>query len=111
MIRPLLSLSRKDLGIFDYFKVRGSYGEIGLNGAKHDDYAYLTTFNYNSNAYVIGGSMVNSITPGATPSINMTWYTRDKTDVGIDFSTLGNKLEGSFDWFYERTKGYLVAPK
>ena len=24
----------KDLGIFDYFKVRGSYGEIGLNGAK-----------------------------------------------------------------------------
>ena len=101
----------KDLGIFDYFKVRGSYGEIGLNGAKHDDYAYLTTFNYNSNAYVIGGSMVNSITPGATPSINMTWYTRDKTDVGIDFSTLGNKLEGSFDWFYERTKGYLVAPK
>lgn len=38
--------------------------------------------------------MVNSITPGATPSINMTWYTRDKTDVGIDFSTLGNKLEG-----------------
>ena len=29
----------------------------------------------------------------------------------LDFSTLGNKLEGSFDWFYERTKGYLVAPK
>ena len=57
----------KDLGIFDYFKVRGSYGEIGLNGAKHDDYAYLTTFNYNSNAYVIGGSMVNSITPGLLP--------------------------------------------
>lgn len=101
----------KELGIFDYFKVRGSYGEIGLNGATHDNYAYLTTFNYNSNAYVIGGNMVNSITPGATPSINMTWYTRDKTDVGIDFSTLGNKLEGSLDWFYERTKGYLVAPK
>lgn len=99
----------KELGIFDYFKLRGSYGEIGINGAKHDDYAYLPTYNYNSNAYVIGGKLVNSVTPGATPSINMTWYTRTKMDIGFDFATLNNKLEGSFDWFYERTKGFLSA--
>lgn len=100
----------KELGIFDYFKLRGSYGEIGINGAKHDDYAYMSTYNYNSNAYVIDGKLVNSITPGATPSINMTWYTRKKYDIGFDFATLNNKLEGSFDWFYETTKGYLSAP-
>ena len=100
----------KELGLFDYFKLRGSYGEIGINGADHDAYAYMSTYNYNSNAYVIDGKLVNSITPGATPSINMTWYTRKKYDVGFDFATLGNKLEGSFDWFYETTKGYLSAP-
>ena len=100
----------KELGIFDYFKVRGSYGEIGINGATHDNYAYMTTYNYNSNAYVIDGSLVNSITPGATPSINMTWYTRRKTDIGFDFSTLNNRLEGSFDYFYETTKGFLSSP-
>lgn len=100
----------KDLGIFNYLKVRGSYGEIGINGANHDQYAYMTTYNYNSNAYVIDGKLVNSITPGATPSINMTWYTRRKTDIGIDFSTLNERLEGSFDWFYENTKGFLVSP-
>lgn len=99
----------KELGIFDYLKFRGSYGEIGVNGATHDNYAYLSTYNYNSNAYVIGGKLVNSITPGATPSINMTWYTRTKVDFGFDFSTLDNKLEGSLDWFFERTKGYLSA--
>ena len=100
----------KELGIFDYFKVRGSYGEIGINGATHDNYAYMTTYNYNSNTYVIDGSLVNSITPGATPSINMTWYTRRKTDIGFDFSTLNNRLEGSFDYFYETTKGFLSSP-
>lgn len=101
----------KEMGIFDYFKLRGSYGEIGINGADHDAYAYLSTYNYNSNAYVIDGKLVNSITPGAIPSINMTWYTRKKYDIGFDFATLGNRLEGSFDWFYETTKGYLSAAK
>lgn len=99
----------KEMGILDYFKLRGSYGEIGINGAKHDDYAYMSTYNYNSNAYVINGKLVNSITPGVTPSINMTWYTRKKYDVGFDFATLDNKLEGSFDWFFETTKGYLSS--
>ena len=99
----------KDLKILDYLKFRASYGSIGVNGASHDAYAYMTTYNYNSNAYVIGGSLVNSITPGATPSINMTWYTRKKLDYGLDFITLNNRLEGSIDYFFERTKGYLSS--
>lgn len=100
----------KEKGILDYLKLRASYGEIGINGADHDAYAYMSNYNYNSNAYVIDGELVNSVTPGVTPSIYLTWYTRRKTDVGIDFTTLNNKLEGSFDWFYESTKGYLASP-
>lgn len=99
----------KDNRIFNYFKIRGSYGEIGINGADHWKYAYLPTYNYNSNAYVVDGKLVNSVTPGPTPSVNMTWYTRTKYDVGIDFTTLNDKLEGSLDWFFEKTKGYLAA--
>lgn len=101
----------KEMKILDYLKIRGSYGQVGINGADHKLYAYLSTYNYNSNAYVIDGKLVNSVTPGATPSINMTWYTNTKYDIGIDFSTLNNKLEGSLDWFFEKTKGFLAAPK
>lgn len=108
-VKPLI-----DLGIVDFLKVRGSYGEVGINGPKvngtHGAYAYLTTFNYNSNAYVFNGQLVNSLTPGATPSINMSWYKRRKSDVAIDFTTLHNRLSGSVDYFYETTKGYLVSP-
>ena len=99
----------KDMGILDYLKVRASYGSIGVNGADHSAYAYLPTYNYNSNAYVIGGSLVNSVTPGAEPSVNMTWYTRKKFDLGVDFTSLNNRLEGSLDYFFETTKGYLSS--
>lgn len=100
----------KEKKILDYLKIRGSYGQVGINGADHKLYAYLSTYNYNTNAYVVDGKLVNSVTPGATPSINMTWYTNTKYDIGIDFSTLDNKLEGSLDWFFEKTKGFLAAP-
>ena len=99
----------KNAGVLDYLKFRASYGSIGINGADHDAYAYMSTYNYNSNAYVVGGHLVNSITPGATPSINMTWYTRKKWDLGVDFTTLKEKLEGSLDFFFESTKGYLSS--
>ena len=106
----------KDLGVFDYLKMRGSYGQIGINIKDNDDnekdhwdYAYLSTYNYNTNAYVVNGKLVNTVTPGSTPSINMTWYTRTKYDIGFDFMTLKNKLEGTIDWFFEKTKGYLSA--
>lgn len=99
----------KQRGIFDYLKMRGSYGQIGINGAKHWDYAYLSTYNYNTNAYVVDGKLVNMVTPGPTPSVNMTWYTRTKYDIGFDFMTLKNKLKGTIDWFFEKTKGFLSA--
>ncbi len=95
--------------ILSYLKIRASYGELGLNNVDHWAYAYLPTYNYNTNAYVVDGRLVNTVTPGAQPSINMTWYTRTKYDVGIDFSLFGNKLEGAVDWFFEKTKGYLGA--
>lgn len=99
-----------DNGILNYIKVRGSYGEIGINSADHWAYAYLPTFNYNTNGYVVDGKLANTVTPGPTPSINMTWFTRSKYDVGIDFVLLSNKISGSLDWFFEKTKGYLAAP-
>lgn len=99
----------KDKNTLNFLKLRASYGEIGLNGADHWAYAYLPTYNYNTNGYVVDGKLVNTVTPGAVPSINMTWYTRKKTDVGVDFLMFDNKLEGSFDYFFETTKGYLGA--
>lgn len=101
--------SIKSSNILTYFKLRGSYGKIGLNGADHWAYAYLPTYNYNTNGYVVDGKLVNTVTPGAMPSINMTWYDRTKYDLGFDMFLFNDQVEIVLDYFFERTKGYLSS--
>lgn len=99
----------KERNIFNFVKLRGSWGEIGLNNVDHWKYAYLPTYNYNTNGYVVDGKLVNTVTPGDVPSVNMTWFTRRKLDLGVDFLMFGNKLEGSFDYFFETTTDSLAS--
>lgn len=95
--------------IFNSFKLRGSYGETGLDSSA-GRFAYLQTYSLDNRAYVAGGSFVPGFTEGGLPSPDLTWYTTRQTDVGFDFTSLDNRLYGSFDWFYYSTKGYLMAP-
>ena len=43
-------------------------------------------------------------------SDDITWYTSNSLDLGFDFNTLGERLAGSFDYFYMKTTGYLTSP-
>ncbi|WP_084153064.1 SusC/RagA family TonB-linked outer membrane protein [Pedobacter jeongneungensis] len=97
----------KSKKVLNYLKLRASYGQIGVNDLDHYLYSYLPTYDYNSNAYVVDGKLQNSVTPGPTPSVNITWYDRTKYDAGIDFFMFGSKLEGTVDYFFETTKGFL----
>lgn len=101
--------SIKDKSVLNYLKLKGSYGQIGLNDVDHWAYAYLPTYNYNTNGYVVDGKLVNTVSPGPIPSLNMTWYTRTKYDLGIEFDMFNKKVNGGLDWFFETTKGYLAA--
>lgn len=95
--------------ILNTLKLRASYGETGLD-ASAGRFQYMTTYNYDGRAYVIKDQYVPGFTEGALPSPDLTWYTTRQTDLGLDFASLGDRLYGSFDYFYYSTKGYLVAP-
>ena len=47
---------------------------------------------------------------GAIPSPDLTWFTTDQLDYGIDFSSLNSRLYGSVDYFFYKTKGFLYQP-
>lgn len=98
----------KKNGPLDYLKLRASYGQIGVNNINHFNYAYLPTYNYNTNNYVVNGQLVNTVSPGPTPSVNITWFDRTKYDVGLDFFMFKSKLQGKVDYFFEQTKGFLA---
>lgn len=104
----------KDRNIFNTFKLRGSYGQVGLDNwdepYKIGRFAYLSSYGYIDRSYVIGGEMQPGFNEGALPSPDLTWFTTTQVDVGADFSSLGGSLYGSADYFFYKTKGFLYAP-
>lgn len=98
----------KDRHIFDQFKVRASYGEIGQDNI--DRYAYLQSYDLNDRGYLLNGSWYPGFSEGALVSKDITWYTTKDFNIGLDFGSLNNRLSGSVDYFRKSTKGYLTSP-
>lgn len=102
-----LNFLQKD-HILNFLKLRGSYGTVGNDNVA--PFAYVQGYNLDNNVYVVGGKLVNGFSPGALVSQDLTWYTQHETDAGFDFYTLNNRLQGSFDYFFFQTTGYLTSP-
>ncbi len=107
----------KEKNIFNTLKIRGSFGQVGLDnwGNSGDTYhierfEYLPSYGYNNRQYVIGGIMQPGFYEGSIPSPDITWFTTTQYDFGVDFSSLNSRLYGSVDYFYYSTKGFLYAP-
>jgi TonB-linked SusC/RagA family outer membrane protein len=111
----------KDKNILNMFKLRGSYGIVGLDGdltkGLSDDnpfklkrFSYVPGYNLDGRAYVINNNYVQGFREGDLVSTDITWYTTASTDIGFDFESSGNKLFGGFNYFYTRTTGYLTSP-
>jgi TonB-linked SusC/RagA family outer membrane protein len=97
----------KDLGIFNMLKLRGSIGTVGMTNADFGRFAWIPGYNINANAWVVNGQLVQGTSEtGTLPSQNYSWYKVNSRDFGIDFSSLNNRLNGSWDYYYMRTIGY-----
>ncbi|MDE5838095.1 MAG: TonB-dependent receptor [Paramuribaculum sp.] len=89
-------------------KIRGSYGEIGLDNVSR--YAYLTSYGLNATGAYLGNKWYQTFSEGALPSPDLKWYTQRDFNIGFDFAAFHSRLSGSFDYFYKSTKGYLASP-
>lgn len=99
----------KDQHIFDQFKVRASYGEIGLDEGV-GRYSYLQSYGLSDRGYLLSGNWYPGFSEGALVSKDITWYTTRDFNIGFDFGSLNNRLSGSVDYFRKSTKGYLTSP-
>lgn len=103
--------------IFNTFKLRASYGEVGLDnwGVEGNPFwigrfEYIPSYNYNGQSYVIGNTLQPGFREGFIPSSDISWFTTKQLDLGFDFSSLNNKLYGSLDYFYYQTTGFIYQP-
>ena len=105
--------SLKTSHIFDTFKLRASYGEIGLDGStdgRLGRYEYLPSYSYSERGGYIGEVFYPGFAEGALVATDLTWYTSKNTNVGFDFSSLNNRLSGTLEYFRMATTGYLASP-
>lgn len=99
----------RDKHIFDQFKIRGSYGEIGLDN-NVSRYEYLPSYSLSERGGYIGGAFVPGFSEGGLVATDITWYTSKNMNIGFDFGSLNNRLSGSVDYFRMTTTGYLASP-
>ena len=94
--------------VWNYFKLRGSYGQLG-NQNTESFYPYFQSMSTNAGNVVLGGNQV-SVLPVFPPySTEITWEKIENAGAGIDFGFLNSRLMGSFDW-YQRTTKDMVGP-
>ncbi len=103
----------KENDILNTFKIRGSYGQIGLDNWS-DPYgigrfSYLTSYSLNNKAWVVDGAYVPGFSEGSPPSTDISWFSTTQVDFGFDFASMNNRLYGTVDYFYYATKGFLYT--
>lgn len=90
------------------FKLRASYGEVGLDNVAR--YAYMTSYGLNATGAYLDKKWYQTFSEGALPSPDLCWYTQHDFNVGFDFGMFNNAFSGSADYFCKITEGYLASP-
>ena len=95
----------QDMGLFDNLKLRASYGSIGSQGVS--PYSTLarigTAFSYGFN-----DARVGTYLPLGIANKDLKWETTTQTDVGLDISIFGDRLNFTFDYYYKKTTDLLL---
>jgi TonB-linked SusC/RagA family outer membrane protein len=95
----------------DFFKLRASWGQVGNNNI--GDYLYAATITLDGAGYNFGtgkGSSANAngAYPNRLGNNKLKWETSEQTDLGADARFLNSRLGLNFDWYYKKTKDWIV---
>ncbi len=88
--------------IFSSFKLRGSYGKVG-NISGLGNFGTLST--YSAGVYGTGATL--SFSNAGNP--NLTWETSKKTDIGLNFGILKDKVTFEVTWYKNNIDGLILA--
>jgi TonB-linked SusC/RagA family outer membrane protein len=94
-----------NIGFFDDFKIRGSWGRTGNDRIYYDDqlqeYKYLTLYGFSSKSYVFDVSSNNKMLyEQAVPNPNVTWEEANQFNVGFNAAFLNNTMRFEADYFH-----------
>lgn len=90
-------------GTFDFFKVRGSWGQLGND--QIGEYQFLSTYGFSS--YIIGGTEAKTLFETRVPNNNITWEVANNSNLGFEGQFMQGKIFFEFDLFYNKRTNIL----
>src|SRR5690606_14917258 len=96
----------KSLNLFSDLKIRGSYG---LTGNQDGIGNYPALDLWDASNYIIGGRIVNGITPIQIMNRNLKWESTLQSDIGLDIGFFHNRLTLTADIYYKKTSDLLLS--
>jgi TonB-linked SusC/RagA family outer membrane protein len=104
----------------NFLKFRASYGTLGSDNTGGVEFPFYSRFELygggnshsgnmknNLGDYPFGELVTKGLFPGAIANVQATWETSTKTNLAVD-AALFDKINFSFDYFYERRTGILA---
>jgi TonB-linked SusC/RagA family outer membrane protein len=110
------SFVKNNLAFVNNIKLRASYGKMGDDGALN--YQFISGYDYPNTAgyrekyyptgYMMNGIYTNALGFRAAANPNITWYTVNTLNIGLDVDLWKSKLGFTFDYFDRKRDGLLA---
>lgn len=96
--------------VVEVFKLRVSYGELANQNTTSWYPTYQTLgVTTNGGEWLQNGALTSVASVPGLISTSLSWEKIKNTNIGFDFGALNNRLTGSFDYFWRKTKN-MVGP-
>ncbi|SDY66092.1 TonB-linked outer membrane protein, SusC/RagA family [Rhodonellum ikkaensis] len=103
------SFWKNSMPAFDFFKIRGSYGQMGNDQIFYDntlqEYQFLSTYGFRS--HILEGAEVKTLYETRVPNNAITWEVANNSNIGIEGQLLQGKIFFEADVFYNKRTNIL----
>jgi len=102
---------KDNISFMDYFKLRGSWGQMGNDNITLGpdgpllEYQYLSTYGFSS--YIIGGQEEKTLFETRVPNNNVTWEVANNMNIGVEGQMFQGQISFEFDYFINKRTNIL----
>ncbi len=95
----------ESMDVFNELKLRASYGVAGnFEIGNYSSISLLNSVNYPEGGVIFPGSSLATLGDS-----ELSWETSYQTNIGVDYALLNDRIYGSFDYYFTRTKDLLLS--
>ena len=96
----------QDQQIFSDLKFRAGYGVTGSQPSS--SFLGMSMLNY-GNYFYYNGKWIKVLNPSQNANPDLRWEEKHETNIGLDYSILGGRVNGSIDWYNREIRGLLYS--